>query len=287
LLGALGVSFGIATLVRPQLLLLAPVFGALAAPEGGPSAGVRKRLLAAGITTALAVAVCLPWMARNCKRMDRCVFVSANAGWNLLIGVTEGATGSWVSIEGERVPRNCRDVHGEAGKDRCFGAAALDQIASAPLRFIALTPAKLGVTFDYAGAAGWYLHASNPAAFDERHKRWLGALETLWQRLILGLGLLAAVRADGPRVRARLVVAALAALFLFVRAAWLAHVGLVLVTALLGRAVLRHPPAALAAASVAATALAHAVFFGAGRYSLVCFAVLGALAGSALKRPTF
>ena len=211
LLLALGACFGIVTLVRPQLLLLAPVFGALAAPA------TRSRLGAAVITTALAVTVCLPWTLRNCQRMDRCVFVSANAGWNLLIGSTEGATGSWVPIEGERVPPSCRSVHGEAAKDRCFGDAALHRILEAPLGFIALTPAKLAVTFDYAGAAGWYLHASNPVLFSERHKEWLGVVETLWQRLILALSLLAVARAEGPRARVRLVLAGVLVLML---AAW-------------------------------------------------------------------
>jgi len=54
---------------------------------------------------------------------------------------------------------------------------------------------------------------------------------------------------------------------------------------LLGRGLPRHPPAALAAAAVGTTALAHAVFFGAGRYSMVTFAILSALAGTALRGP--
>jgi hypothetical protein len=40
-----------------------------------------------------------------------------------------------------------------------------------------------------------------------------------------------------------------------------------------------------AAAVVAVTALTHAVFFGAGRYSMVCYPLLAALAGTALLRP--
>ena len=39
---------------------------------------------------------------------------------------------------------------------------------------------------------------------------------------------------------------------------------------------------ALGAASVLATAVIHAVFFGAGRYSLVCVPALAALAGTVL-----
>jgi hypothetical protein len=59
--------------------------------------------------------------------------------------------------------------------------------------------------------------------------------------------------------------------------AWL---GLLVLALLLGRALLRHPPALITFASVFATALTHAIFFGASRYALVCLPPLAALAGS-------
>ena len=80
-------------------------------------------------------------------------------------------------------------------------------------------------------------------------------------------------------------MALLFGVFVFVRYAWVAHLGLVVVALLMGRALLRHPPAALAAAALAVTAGVHATFFGAGRYSMVCFALLAALAGCVLRRP--
>lgn len=65
------------------------------------------------------------------------------------------------------------------------------------------------------------------------------------------------------------------------KGAWIAHLLLVLEAALLGRSLLRRPDALLAAAAVLATALTHAAFFGAGRYGLVCVAVLSALSAAA------
>ncbi len=273
-LAGLGLLLGVATLVRPQTLLLAPLFGAYAA---------RRRLLGAIAVGALATAVCLPWTVRNCERMGRCVLVSANGGWNLFIGAAPGATGSWVALDRLGVPERCRDVFGEADKDLCFGRAALSAIAREPGRFLALVPAKLGATFDYSGAPGWYLHASNAAAFDDRDKLILGVVETLWERLSALLALVAAATAAGPRRRLRAGVAAATGLFLLLRPAWVGYLGVVLVAALLGRRLVRHPPALLAGGALALTALTHAVFFGAGRYSLVCFALLPALAGAAVR----
>jgi 4-amino-4-deoxy-L-arabinose transferase-like glycosyltransferase len=275
---ALGALLGAATLVRPQSLLAAPLYGALCA---GPGL-VRTRLRLAGVVTVIVIAVCAPWTLRNCSRMNSCVVVSANAGWNLFIGAAAGATGTWVPLERLGVPSACRTVWGEAEKDACFERAGLQAIRARPRRWLGLVPAKLAATFDYAGAAGWYLHSSNPDAFGERAKLALGTAETIWQRLIVLLGLGALALGAGPLRSGRRGLALLAAGFLFVRAAWVAHIGLLAGAALLGRRLAGRPVAGLAVATLLSTAIAHGVFFGAGRYSLVCFPALAALAGTVL-----
>jgi hypothetical protein len=193
-------------------------------------------------------------------------------------------------VEGSRVPAACRAVFGEAQKDACFARAAMESIRDNPVRWLSLVPAKLSATFDYTGAAGFYLHSSNGEAFSARAKTALGAIELAWERTTLALALVAAASLTGPRRRVRRAVAGLSGLWLLVPAAWVAHLGLCLVVALLGRRVVDELPAALAASAVAATALTHAVFFGAGRYSLVAAALVAALAGMALRarrRPAF
>jgi len=72
------------------------------------------------------------------------------------------------------VPEACRTVWDEAEKDACFAREARRIIARAPGRWLGLVPARLAATFDYAGAPGFYLHESNPEAFDERAKVRLG-----------------------------------------------------------------------------------------------------------------
>ena len=140
---ALGVCAGAAVLIRPQSLLLVPVFGAFASAGSGWA-----RLRSAALVTALSIGVCLPWTARNCHRLERCTFVSANGGWNLFIGSAEKATGSWVSIDELGVPVECRTVFGEADKDHCFGRAGLRNVLSRPAHFVSLVPSKLATTFD-------------------------------------------------------------------------------------------------------------------------------------------
>jgi hypothetical protein len=269
---------GVGTLLRPQTLLIAPLLGLMSA-----RAGLRRRLVAAAATTALAIAVCLPWTLRNCARMDRCVLVSANAGWNLLIGATPGAGGTFAPVADEIVPRECRTVFAEAEKDVCFGTAALRQIRAEPGRWLALIPKKLAHTFDFGGAAGWYLNASNAAAFPERSKLALGVAETLWQRGALLFALAALALLSGPRQRMRRLLAIPLGLSLLTPSAWVAYMGLVVLGALSGRALLGQPAAAAAVAAVASTAAAHAAFFGAGRYGLVCYGVVLALSGTVVR----
>ncbi len=216
--------------------------------------------------------------------MDAPVITSANLGWNLLIGSTPTANGTFVPIAGDTVPVECRTVFGEASKDACFAKAALRYIGRSPVRYLSLVPKKLAYTFEYAGAAGWYLNASNPEAFPERAKLQLGVIETLFERVLLLLSLFAVARAPGPRARIRRIVAAGSGLCLLGPAAWVAHLGLVLGALLLGKALVRHPPALIAALVVGATVVTHAVFFGAGRYGLPVFPCVAALAGSIVIR---
>jgi hypothetical protein len=119
--------------------------------------------------------------------------------------------------------------------------------------------------------------------------------ELVVQRAVLLAGLLGLGFAVGPRKRLRLVLSvlaivcllgpALAARWWLVRSAWAAHLLLVLLVVLFGQQVWRRPNYAFAAAVVAATAFTHALFFGAGRYGLVCVLLLVPLLAEAFRRP--
>jgi len=278
-LAGLGIAMGVATLVRPQSLLLAPVLGALAVPF---EASARARLVRAAAVTGLALACVAPWTARNCARMNRCALVSVNGGWNLLIGA-QTRSGAWEEMD---VPPECLTVWDEAGKDACFERAARRDIAAAPFAWMARAPAKLAVTFDYFGAGPWYLHASNAKAFDDDAKVRLAVVETVACRLLLLGALFAVARMAAPRVLARWLVGGVGAIAAVTVYGWIGYVALVVGLALLGRRALARAPMVVpaAAAVVVMTALVHAVFFGAGRYGLVVAPFVAALAFACPRR---
>jgi hypothetical protein len=261
LVGA-GVVMAVAILVRPQNLALAPLVGAVGAPA---VAGWRVRATRAAAVTAVALACVAPWTARNCARMHRCALVSVNGGWNLLIG-TATSTGGWQPVP---VPAECATTWDEASKDACFGRAARRVIAGAPGAWLARAPAKLAMTFDYFGAAPWYLHESAPDAFDANDKARLGTLETIASRLALLAALVVCGRLPGERATSRKVVALAGAGAALTVHGWIGYVALAACAALRGRRLATGPVIVpLTALAVLSTAAVHAVFFGAGRYGL-------------------
>jgi hypothetical protein len=233
-----------------------------------------------GAATLAAVLVCAPWTARNCVRMKRCALVSVNGGWNLLIGADAESTGAWSPI---KVPEACREVFDEAEKDQCFGREARRYIGEHPAAWLSLVPRKLAATFDYAGAAPWYLHDANREAFPWEAKVALGRVETLYERVALLCALVWAARLGEAGERrsvrwVRLAVAAVGGVFVFQLHAWVAYGALVVAAGLRGRALVTGPVLGSGTvAVVAATMATHAVFFGAGRYSLVVFPLVAAL----------
>jgi hypothetical protein len=217
--------------------------------------------------------------------MEKCALVSVNGGWNLAIG-TQTDTGGWHELT---VPEACKEVFQEAAKDDCFGREARRTIAADPLAWLARAPAKLRVTFDYFGAAPWYLHTANAAAFPWSAKVALGAVETVACRLLLAIAL-ACVGLAGTRLGAtwaavraaigpRQVVAAVGLVGCFREHGVYAYFALAVAIALLGRRTLARAPLVVpfTAAVIAVTAATHAVFFGAGRYGLILVPFVSAL----------
>ena len=289
----LGLLLGATLLVRPQSLLLVPLFGVVAAfrdggsdPRSPRSRRVTDRFwFRASMLIAVALLVCAPWTLRNYQRMGRCVLVSANGGWNLLIGTAERAKGAWISLTDMGVPVECREVFEEAQKDACFGDAAIRRIAERPGVWLGLAPSKWGATFDYPAAPAHYLRMSNPTLFSHDDEQRLVAVETVFNRCLVAASLLGFLGLPGPARRVRLLIAAGGLLSLVSPFAWPAVFCLLALGAIQWRILTRARPLAVALAVLALTALIHAVFFGAGRYALVggYLAGLLAIAGAATR----
>lgn len=288
----LGLVLGATLLVRPQSLLLVPVVGAVAAYRecGLERARGSGRVTStfwfrAAMLTSVALLVCAPWTLRNCQRMGRCVLVSANGGWNLLIGTAEQAKGAWIALTDMGVPVECREVFEEALKDACFGEAAVRRIRERPAVWLGLAPRKWGATFDYPAAPAHYLRMSNPTLFSHDDEQRLVAVETVFSRVLWALSLLGFLWLPGPARRLRGVLTALGLVSLASPFAWAAVLCLLALGAIQWRILARARPLAVALGALALTALIHAVFFGAGRYALVggYLAGLLAIAGCAAR----
>lgn len=267
-----GLTLGGVVLVRPQSLLLVPVVAWVASQSLGR---LRSTVVVALVGVGALLAV-VPWTLRNERALGRAVMVSANGGWNLLIGTDPAAKGGWRALE---VPEECRTVWEEAEKDACFGAVARRRIAANSWAWLMLVPSKLATTFDLGGSGPSYLSRSRP----DLVPRWLvlgvGGAETVFERVALGAGLLGMGWAEGSRRRMRQVAGGVGSVFLLTPYAWVGYVALVGTIGLLGRKTLeREPLLGIAGGVLAATVVTHAVFFGAGRYGLVVYPWVAALA---------
>jgi hypothetical protein len=266
-----GVTLGVAVLVRPQALLLVPLVASLASAGAGA-----RRFIAPGLVVVGVIVAVLPWSARNSRVFGRPVLVSANGGWNLLIGTDAVANGGWRQLD---PPPECREVWDEAAKDACFGHAARERVLADPVAWLRLIPSKLGTTFDLGGSGPSYLSRARPDLVPRWAVLGVGAVETLVERAAVLLALLAFGFEPGRRRDARRAVALVGGAFLLTVHAWPAYVALVGLLGLGGwRPLMAEPLRAVAAGVLGATLLTHAVFFGAGRYALLAVPWVTALA---------
>lgn len=269
---------GAASLLRPQSILLAPVFGGFLVAGAQPRWG--QRLLGALLVTVCACLVVAPWTLRNCDKMERCLFVSANGGWNLLIGTYPEGKGAWVPLEAERVPIDCREVYQEAAKDACFARAGRRRILSRPTTWLSQIPAKWSATVDYSTAASDHLREAG--AIEQPQHAVIAALEIVSTRVVGAFSLLGIFLWDKPTSRGkarhlRRLVLALGLLSFFTSSSWLGWLAIVVLGLASGHRLLRQPQVGFAVGAIASTLLVHAVFFGAARYALPMIFLAGPL----------
>jgi 4-amino-4-deoxy-L-arabinose transferase-like glycosyltransferase len=266
---AAGLVLGLATLVRPQSILLAPLVGLFGPRRFGPM------LRAGAVATALAAAVVIPWTIRNCRVMDGCAFVSTNGGWNLAIGSFPRATGRFETL---RAGDGCHIVTGQVQQDRCWMRLGWGWIAEDPARWLAMMPKKLSFTFDHESFPIGYLAEADPEGWPEARRAVGRGLLSWSHRLLLTVAALAMLPTPS-RQRPRSLLAPFALLFYATFAAMTPpHPFWPLALAICLAAVVRwrrlSAPALYTAALVATLVGVHAVFFGEDRYHLVATPLL-------------
>lgn len=190
-----GCFLGLATLVRPQVILAAPFVGGL--PPGGRTV----RILAGSVCILTALVVVLPWTARNCSQLGGCALVSTNGGSNLLIGTLPDAHGGYREL----TPRDgCATAVGEIAKDRCMTRLAVARIVRNPIQWTRLGLIKLFKTFAYEWAPVSYIRSAIPGTFPGESAYRAAALATGWWWTVLVLAFVGARRAlrTGGHLRA-------------------------------------------------------------------------------------
>ena len=285
---AAAVLLGLGVLIRPQSLLCAPLLALLPAGALGEiqvrAEGCVRRFWGAvgkwaGIATAVAVAIVLPWTARNCVVMDGCAFVSTNGGWNLAIGSFPRATGRFAGLHGSD---GCKIVTGQVQQDRCWMRLGLGWITGDAPRWLGLIDDKLGYTFDHESFPIGYLGEADPAAWPEPRKR-LGRGVLSWSyRALLAVAALGVLPTPTRRTPPTLLAFLAVGLLAFYAAATPSHPFWPLATLIPVIALWRWrrltPPVLFAAGAIASVALTHAVFFGEDRYHMVVTPLLALLA---------
>ncbi len=137
--------FGLAILVRPQVLVALPL---VAVAWWLARAGWRRVLTGVGVAVLGAVVCVAPWTVRNVVVMGHLVPISTNGGDNLCIGFHDDATGGYdygpeCETEGSYVDGPDVEVEREAeNRDR-----AVDWIVANPLAVPALSVSKIWHTF--------------------------------------------------------------------------------------------------------------------------------------------
>lgn len=287
-LGA-GALMGLTTLIRPQLVLVAPALGLIALDSRALKKSLNRALTVGGLATFACLAVVAPWTYRNCRVMDGCAFVSTNAGWNLAIGAFPRATGRFETLRGSD---GCPVVTGQVQQDRCWGKLGADYIRHDTGRWLGLVPEKLAQTFDHASFPMGYLGEADPQRFTEEKKRLGRDVLTRTHGLLLMAAAFVAVSRQPPSRVGRFVQAAIGlglvslATFVFTDDRhpfwWFAALTPLLALAPLpGRSPLG-PVLRYLITLYASVVVTHAVFFGEDRYHVVLTPVFALLAAAAL-----
>jgi 4-amino-4-deoxy-L-arabinose transferase-like glycosyltransferase len=199
-----GVLLGLATLTRPQGLLLLPIaLTALACSQ----LGARRLIGQACLITAALSLTLAPWTARNARVFHAFVPVSTNGGVNLLIGNNPAANGCYhvpklVDSELSAARAGARDrVERELAADRGASRLAFAYMRAHPREALALWRPKLRCLFH--SAAGYAFFTRELPAEQQRWFKRLHRADDPYYRVLLWGGTLGALIAAAQSLGSR------------------------------------------------------------------------------------
>ncbi|NKJ42714.1 4-amino-4-deoxy-L-arabinose transferase-like glycosyltransferase [Novosphingobium sp. SG720] len=167
-----GLVLGLATLVKAQSLILAPLLLAIAwlrQPAPWPRLpGIVGQGLVMGAAALLVIA---PWTLRNHRELGAWVLVSTNGGITLLTGNNDSARGGFTPDDPVVKALDARTDLNELAYDREAGRLGMDWIKAHPTAFLKLMPMKLARLWGPDGEGQWayetgsWAYAAAPRAF--------------------------------------------------------------------------------------------------------------------------
>lgn len=167
-----GLVLGLATLVKAQSLILAPLLLAIAwLRQGAPWRRLPGIVGQGLIMGAAALLVIAPWTLRNHRELGAWVLVSTNGGITLLTGNNASARGGFTPDDPVVRALDARADLDELAYDREARRLGMDWIKAHPAGFLKLMPLKLARLWGPDGEGQWayetgsWAYAAAPHAF--------------------------------------------------------------------------------------------------------------------------
>ncbi len=201
---AAGVMFGVATLMRAQMMLFPAgvIVALLLVFRDFRWKDAARAALLVHLTLAATV---LPWTIRNVQQMHAFVPVSTNGGVALFYGANDRATGDWFAWERTPywdetvgIPYRQR-VEQQVEIDRRFKAKATQWIKTHPAKWSVLGVKKIALLWLKDSDAFWSLDKTYPGG--NLAVRGVQAVDQLYYMLLLALGLAALAMVARQRLR--------------------------------------------------------------------------------------
>lgn len=194
---AAGLLVGAAALTRPYLLLAAPFIGALPPSTRG------TRALAATACVLGALALVLPWTARNCAAVGGCSLIASGSGDELIDSVAPRDAGPVLAAHARAL---CRTASNETARDRCLTRVAARYVARHPVQWVAHGAVKALRAVMYEQAAVNYLRAAIPGTFGADAGARASLIASAWWWAVVATAIVGGRRAaragGGPRALA-------------------------------------------------------------------------------------
>lgn len=189
-----GVVAGLATLVKAQTMLLAPLLVLVfTLPPRMSAMGLVHAAMKTGLVTLAMVAVVSPWTMRNWTTLGAPVVVSSNGGMSLLSGNNPSMTtglGTDYATDERLFALAAFSVEDQVAADARARALARAWIIDNPGRFVLLMPKKFFRLWAVDGESEWVFQAGYPAY--EKHRFTFRTLRILNQAIyvvLIGAGL--------------------------------------------------------------------------------------------------